>query len=151
MAGGGTAAALLVLSAAYLAVALTFPLGTAARPGPGFYPAGVGVFLCLVAVALGVAARRRPVAGPPRAAATDSAPRARQRVAIATGGLVGFCLALPWIGYPATAALFLAALLRGLGGGPVGAAAGAVAGAALSHYVFAVLLDVPLPRGLFLD
>ena len=144
------ASAFLVLSGLYLALALRFPLGMPARPGPGFFPVGVGVFLCVVAAVFGFAVYRRPAAAcaGPAAPAPDRA--ARLRVVATMAGLVGFCLSLPWAGYPAAAAVFLAFLLRRLGGGVAGALAGAVLGAGLSYYVFAVLLAVPLPRGVFL-
>jgi hypothetical protein len=77
-------------------------------------------------------------------------PGGAARVAATIGGLVGFCLLLPWIGYAACAFLFVAIVLRYLGGGrwlPVVVIA--AASAALSHYVFGALLGVPLPRGPF--
>jgi hypothetical protein len=100
----------LVASGAYLAGALGFPVGSVARPGPGFFPVAVGVFLCVAAAALAVAVGRRP-----RLAATDVTPAARVRVATTVLGLVGFCLLLPWAGYPASAFAFVALLLRRLG------------------------------------
>jgi hypothetical protein len=51
---------------AYLAASLTFPLGTVAKPGPGFFPVGVGVFLCVAAVAVTIAASAARRSGPRR-------------------------------------------------------------------------------------
>jgi hypothetical protein len=61
--------------------------------------------------------------------------------------LAAFCLILPWAGYPITAFLFVAVVLRRLGSRWPAAIALGVASAAVSHYLFAVLLEVPLPRG----
>lgn len=135
----------LAASGAYLAGSLTFPLGSVAKPGPGFFPVGIGVFLCGAAVALTIAAVR----GAPFAAAGVPA-EARLRVAVTVAGLVGFCLLLPWLGYPACAFLFVGLLLRYLGGaGLAGVLVTAAASALVTHYLFGVLLGVPLPRGPF--
>jgi hypothetical protein len=148
MRGRAWALGFLAASAVYLAVALTFPFGNVAKPGPGFYPVGVGVFLCVAAAALAVGLLR----GDAVVAAAGSAlpPGARARVATTVGGLLGFCLLLPWIGYGLSAFLFVAVVLRQLGGGgwPVAVLIAAVSAAA-SSYVFGVLLGVPLPRGPF--
>lgn len=137
-------------SGLYLWGALAFPLGTAARPGPGFFPAAVGVFLCLVAAAfVATMRRRRATLGAPAAPLSRDA---RIRVAATAAGLVGFCLLLPWTGYPVAAFLLVAHLLRRLGGARwPGALVAAAACASLSYYVFAVLLAVPLPHGVLFD
>ena len=128
-----------------------FPFGNVARPGPGFYPVGVGIFLCLAAGALVLgAARGAPVgAGTPgRGPAAD----ARARVIVTAAGLVGFCLLLPWIGYPVCAFLFVALLLRRLGGTRwPGVVVTAAVSAFLSHYVFAVLAGRAAARRAVLD
>jgi putative tricarboxylic transport membrane protein len=111
----------------------------------------VGIFLCAAAGALVLGAARDTAApagaAEPRAGLT---PDARARVIVTTAGLIGFCLLLPWIGYPVCAFLFVALLLRRLGGArwPSVVVSAAVS-AFLSHYVFAVLLGVPLPSGPF--
>ncbi len=137
----------LIASGAYLAASLGFPLGNVAKPGPGFFPVGVGVFLCLAAAALAITLARGPrvvAAGP--GVPTD----ARARVAVTVLGLAGFCLLLPWLGYPACAFLFVTFVLRRLGGGGwPGVVLTAGLSALLSHYLFGVLLGVPLPRGPF--
>jgi putative tricarboxylic transport membrane protein len=136
----------LAVSGVYLAVSLGLPLGSVAKPGPGFFPVGVGVFLCLAAGALTAMLGRGPrlIRGPGVAA------DARTRVAATVLGLVGFCLLLPWVGYPVCAFLFVTLLLRRLGdfGWAVVVLTATVAAIATS-YVFGVLLGVPLPRGLF--
>ena len=137
----------LAASGAYLAASLGFPLGNVTKPGPGFFPVGVGVFLCLAAAALMISPRR----GVPAGAGVASLSRdARARVFATILGLVAFCLLLPWLGYPVCAFLFIALLLRRLGGARwPGVVTTAVVGALVSYYVFAVLLGVPFPAGPF--
>ena len=147
-----TTLAVLGAAGAYLVLALPYPRGVPARPGPGFFPLLVGVFLC--GVALVFVARslrgRLSAARPVPAAATAGA--LWGRVGVTAAGLVGFGALLPWAGFPITTFLFVTALLKRLGGGrwSVAAVSGAVT-AVLAYYFFAVLLDVPLPRGPGLD
>src|SRR5688500_9145823 len=111
---GRRAGGLVVLAAsvAYLVGSLAFPWGSAARPGPGFFPVAVGVFLCLVALSFVL------VPGAARAAAVIEAlpAGARMRVVATTLALVGFTLLMPWIGFPVVALLFVAILMKQLGG-----------------------------------
>jgi putative tricarboxylic transport membrane protein len=141
------AIAFLLASAGYLALSLGFPFGSLARPGAGFFPVAVGAFLCAAALTVVVTGfGGATLAGP------TLERDARGRVLVTALALVGFCLLVPWLGYPICAALFVALLLRRLGGTPwPGAVATAVLSAATSYYVFAVLLAVPLPRGVWLD
>lgn len=139
------AVTVLAVAGFYLTQALALPLGTVARPGAGFYPSVVALFACVIGL---VAAIRAFVI--PRAAAGDAAaaiPGGHRRVALVTAALLGFCLAMPWVGYPLAAAAFVMVALRGLGSRwPVAMVTG-VLSAAGSHYLFAALLEVPLPRG----
>lgn len=140
------ALAVLAASAVYLVTGWSLARGTAARPGPGFYPLAVGLFGAAVALAWVVTALRRPRAGaglPPG--------EGRGRVLVAIALLLGFCLALPWLGYPLTALLFTGLLLRALGGRWPAAVAIAVASALLSYWIFGPVLGVPLPRGVLFD
>ena len=139
---------MLVVSGLYLSQALRMPVGSAARPGAGFYPLAVGAFACVVAlVVVGLAFGRRPAAE--AAEASEDVPGARMHVGLTIATLAGFCLLLPWIGYPLAALLFVAALLRQLGTAWRGALLAAVISAEGSYYVFAILLGVSLPRGLW--
>jgi hypothetical protein len=138
-----------VLAAAlvYLVSAWALPLGTAARPGAGFYPLAVGSFGAVVIAAWVATAGRRPTGR-----AADAVPVNGGRRVAATGGLLlGFCLALPWTGYPAAAFLFTGLLLRSLGAGWAAALLIGAASALVSYYCFGTLLGVPLPRGVLLD
>jgi putative tricarboxylic transport membrane protein len=153
MGGRAASVAALVASSLYLWQALQFPLGTMSAPGAGLYPAGVGAFLVLASGAIvlhGVRRGRRRLAAAPEATAEEDIASAGggRRVVTAVACLLGFCLLLPWLGYPLLAFLFTTLLLQRLGNGRwATAAAGGVVTAAVSHYVFAVLLGVPLPRG----
>ena len=141
-------AALVVLVAGgvYITLALQYPRGVAARPGAGFFPLVVGVLICLAAVGFVVETFRRV---PPRG--NELAPDARRRVLMTSGVLAFFCLALPWIGYTAATFLFVAVMLRALGASWTLTLATAVVSAAASYYLFAVLLTVPLPGGIWFD
>ena len=66
---------------------------------------------------------------------------------ISVAALAAFCLALPWIGYPVAAFAFVAVVLRYLGGRWTTALLTGALSSAGSYGLFAVLLDVPLPRG----
>lgn len=143
----GVALGFVAASAGYLALSFSYPFGSVAKPGAGFFPVAVGIFLCAAAATVLVVGFRRAAAG--------GAPlevEARARVLVTAAALAGFCVLLPWLGYPLCALAFVALLLRRLGaGGWRGAVVTAVLSAAVSYYIFAVLLAVPLPRGFWLD
>ena len=134
---------LLVVAGIYLALAVRLPFGTAARPGAGFYPVIIAVFAVVVALTATASGFRRA----PRAEAVELAAASRRRVAISVAALVVFCLILPWVGYPAAAFGFVAVVLRYLGARWTTALLTGVLSSAGSYGIFAVLLDVPLPRG----
>ena len=60
--------------------------------------------------------------------------------------LAAFCLALPWVGYPAAALAFVTVVLRCLGSRWTTALLMGALSSAGSYLLFAVLLNVPLPR-----
>ncbi|MBM4442176.1 MAG: tripartite tricarboxylate transporter TctB family protein [Candidatus Rokubacteria bacterium] len=137
---------ILAVAAFYLSEAIRLPLGATARPGAGWYPTAVAVFACIVALIAAVQAFRAPVVRRVRDTGGD-APARRRRVLATVMALVAFCFVLPSIGYPIAALAFTVAMLIGLGSRwPVAMGTG-VAAALGSYYLFAVLLDVPLPRG----
>ena len=130
----------------YLTLALALPYGTTARPGAGFFPRLVGIFACVVGIVTCVQAFRAPVRAPTaREDAPDAA--ARNRALSTVVVLIAFCVLMPWIGYPLVAFAFVTVLLQRLGSAWRAAALTGVVTAAVSFYVFGVLLDVPLPRG----
>ena len=134
---------LLVAAGVYLTVALRLPFGAAERPGAGFYPVIVAVFAIVVALVATTSAFR----GAPGTAAVELDTDSRRRVVISVVALVAFCLVLPWVGYPAAAFAFVAVVLRYLGARWTTALLTGALSSAGSHVLFAVLLDVPLPRG----
>jgi putative tricarboxylic transport membrane protein len=139
---------LLVAAGVYLTLALRLPFGAAERPGAGFYPVIVAVFALVVAlVATASAFRGVPGADDAAVAKVDAA--SRRRVVISVVALAAFCLVLPWVGYPASAFAFVAVVLRYLGARwPTALVTGALS-SGVSYGLFATLLDVPLPRGLW--
>ncbi len=134
---------LLVVVGVYLTLALRLPFGTAARPGPGFYPVIIAIF----AVAVALAATASAFRGGRSAAVVQLDDASRRRVVISVAALVVFCLCLPWVGYPAAAFAFVAVVLRYLGARWTTALLTGVLSSAGSYGIFAALLDVPLPRG----
>jgi len=134
---------LLVAAGVYLTLALRLPFGAAARPGAGFYPVFVAVFAIVVALAATASAYRSA----PGTTAIELDAASRRRVVISVVALVAFCLALPWIGYPVAALAFVTVILRYLGGRWTTALLTGALSSAGSYVLFAVLLDVPLPRG----
>jgi Tripartite tricarboxylate transporter TctB family len=142
--------ALVVVAACggYLASGLTLPLGTTARPGPGFFPLAIGAFGAIMALVWTAAAFRRV---PETATEPGISGDARGRVVATAAALIGFCILLRWVGYPVAALVFVTLLLRWLGAGWRSAVVTGVASAAVSYYVFGVLLNVPLPHGFLFD
>jgi putative tricarboxylic transport membrane protein len=140
------ALAVLVASVVYLVNGLPLPMGSPARPGPGFYPMFVGMFGAVVALVWVVSVfRQKPAID--RVATTPE--MGLRRVGQTTGLLAAYCLLLPWTGYPLAAFGFTGLLLRGLGAGWRSALVIGFATAVGSYYLFAVLLAVPLPQGVF--
>jgi putative tricarboxylic transport membrane protein len=136
---------LLVAAAVYLILALQLPFGMAARPGAGFYPVIVAVFAVVVALAATASAFR----GVQEATAIGLEAAPRRRVVMSVVSLVVFCLVLPWVGYPVAAFAFVTVVLRYLGGRWTSALLTGALASAGSYGLFAVLLNVPLPRGLW--
>lgn len=140
------ALAVLLVASAYVAFGLELARGTAARPGPGFFPLAVGLFAVGVAVVFVVLVFKGATSS---VALQGARPGGGARAAATMAALLGFCFLLPWVGYPVSAFLFVVALLRCLGAGWGTTVATALLGAAGSHYVFATLLGVPLPGGMW--
>jgi putative tricarboxylic transport membrane protein len=136
---------LLAAAGVYLTLALRLPFGAASRPGAGFYPVLVGVFAIVVALAATASAFRGTAGAADGAVELDAA--SRRRVVISVAALAAFCLALPWVGYPAAAFAFVTVVLRYLGGRWWTALLTGALSSAGSYGLFAVLLDVPLPNG----
>ena len=126
------AVAVLAASLVYLASAWALPLGTAARPGAGFYPLAVGVFGAVVVAAPGWRRRSARAATGSRRRHPRGRARARARHRRPPRGL----LPRPALdGLSVAAFLFTGLLLRGLGGaaGPRRSSS-ALASALASYY-----------------
>jgi hypothetical protein len=143
-------AALVVLIAGgvYVVLALPYPRGVAAKPGAGFFPLIVGAVMIVAGIGFVYEAFRR---APERTGWSDVPFAGRVRVLATAGILAVFCLALPWIGYAAATFAFVTVMLRALDGSWRLTLTTAVVSAGLSYYVFATLLQVPLPKGVWLD
>jgi putative tricarboxylic transport membrane protein len=137
---------LLAAGAVYLTQAVALPFGGVARPGAGFYPVFVGAFAIVVALVATVTVFRAAATAPAAPAEPDAAER-RKRVVVSVIALAGFSFFMPWLGYPIVAFVFTAVVLRYLGSRWITAMAIGALAAIVSHVLFAVLLDVPLPRG----
>jgi putative tricarboxylic transport membrane protein len=143
------AAAFLLLSVAYGIGSLQLPMGTLERPGPGFFP----LIVALVMAALSGPLLWRFLCGkkPPPPGEHPFPRGADLRRVLALGGaLLLFAVLLQPLGYGITSALLMGTVLRLLGMRHWGRIAlSAVLATAISYWLFASLLDVPLPPGDF--
>ena len=143
------AAAFLLLSLAYAIGSLLLPMGTLERPGPGFFP----LIVALVMAALsGPLLWRFLCVKKPQTEGEHAFPRGSdlRRVLAIAGSLVLFAVLLQPLGYGISSALLMGAVLRLLGMVHWGhIALSAVLTTTISYWLFALLLDVPLPTGVF--
>lgn len=132
-------------SALYLVQAARLPLGSVEQPGAGLFPLLVGAFLLAASAAhLLQDLRRSP--GTPLLPSAETG----RRVMGVVAALGAFCLLLPWLGYGVTALGLLLAILRLFGLARWGmTAAVALVATVASYYLFAVVLGVPLPAGVW--
>lgn len=139
------ALAFLAGSALYLVQAARLPLGSVEQPGAGLFPLLVGALLLAASVAHLLQDLRRGSGGPPLPSAETG-----RRVMGVVAALGAFCLLLPWLGYGVTALGLLLAILRLFGLARWGmTAAVALVATVASYYLFAVVLGVPLPAGVW--
>ena len=139
------AALCLAFGAAVAWGAAQLPMGSVRLPGPGAFPLAIGIGLMVLAALM---LRRGPRA-PANTSDDPPEPFGHARVALVCALVAAFVLVLPAIGFLAASALLMIAFHVIGADGRLGwrpLVAGAVtAGAA--YALFAVLLDVPLPRG----
>jgi len=141
--------AFLVCSAVYLAIALSVPLGTVGRPGPGLVPAGIGIcltFLCLLQVIQVFFFAQNG-----SSALGESEPVQRPDV-LRVVGIISFLtlylIFFSFLGYTLSTVILMAAVLRLLGvPGWMRVLLISVLISVCSFYVFDRFLDVPLPKG----
>ena len=140
--GGGC----VLLSIAYLALALRLPFGEMDAPGAGLFPLVAGGVLLATSLAAMCEGWRMP-------AERVAMPRgvALRRVSTVFFLLLGYVVVLPLLGQALTAFLFCALLVRLLSTLPWPRVLLLAAAMSASLYLaFVTLLQVPLPRGLLL-
>jgi len=133
-----------VVALPYTVLAVRYGLGTLDDPGAGFYPVVVGALLLLACIGTAVEA----IARRPDTAVAWPSGIARVRMLALVAASVGYVVLLPYAGHPVAGTLVTLAALQvmGLRGWPLKLALALAVGLG-SHYLFAVVLGVPLPRG----
>lgn len=137
----------LIVAIGYLVQSLGMPQGTLESPGPGMFPVGVGAVAVLISLlviaegALGIGTK-----------GSVNLPTGfeRRQVLIFMGTLVGFILLLPLAGQYLAASIYVIVTLKFLGklSWIRSILVGVLLGAGVS-YLFAEVLDIPLPAGIF--
>lgn len=137
-------AAGLVVAAGYLGLSVQLPFGQMDQPGAAIFPVVTGVLLVLASLVTlwegWRTARAEQVAFP---AGAD-----RRRLLGLIALLLGYVLALPWLGQIVTSSLFCIVLMRILS--PLSLPRIVVYALLMSgtlYGVFVFLLKVPMPRG----
>jgi len=142
----GTSIVASLLAVAYLAEAMRYPRGTMAQPGPGLFPLAVGVLLLIVAVGSGLEVWLDGTSGDmgwPRG--SDAL-----RVLAVLATSLGYVVLLPYVGHPVAATLVTLAVLQVMHVRGWVLKVGLSLGLGLgSYYLFAVVLGVPLPAGIW--
>jgi putative tricarboxylic transport membrane protein len=115
-------------------------------PGPGFLPffSGLALILASLIVLIPALARARDTVRKPLFPERDSL----RKVVVAVAALIGFGIALEYLGYLLSTLVFMLAVAQLIERRRWGAAFTlAVLTAVLSHLLFVVLLEVQLPKG----
>ena len=136
-----------IFGAAIAAYARTFPPMPGQPVGPSLFPTIVGCGLIIFGAALMVSAARTPHT---RWIALDDwarRPRMVVNVALVTGAVGFYALAVGWLGFLITAKIFLAILFLAFGVRRGRIVPLALAVTIVMHYAFYTLLRVPLPGG----
>lgn len=147
MTGGDrlSGAAFLLLALVAIWEAGKLPLGQLSLPGPGFQPFWAAVALGVLSLALVL---RAGVRGPREAQASPSGWAGWRKAVVTMAALVGYGLLLKEVGYLlATGGLVALFLVLERQRWPIVLAV-ALGAALASYWLFAVWLQVPLPRGL---
>ena len=142
-----TSFAFLILGVIYLAGAFNLPMGTADRPGAGFFPLIVGILLIALSLPLFLRALKKKTKGEDE----EPFPQGKdlRRVVFVASALIFFAVFLKTLGYGVCSAILMGATLKVLGMRNWGKIAlASLLTAAISYYIFATVLDAPLPRGI---
>lgn len=138
------AAVLAAVAVAYLIAARRYPVDTLATPGPGLFPLVTGGALLVVALWQFAAAGRAERT--PAARIADRRPGSRRNPLILSVALVLFTIALPRLGFVATAFALVLVASRLMGVRSWWRAALLAVGITVaSRIVFVSWLGVPLP------
>ncbi|HSB67988.1 MAG TPA: tripartite tricarboxylate transporter TctB family protein [Candidatus Methylomirabilis sp.] len=148
----------LLVGIGYAGMAWWMPRGNISYPGPGFFPALVGLFMiltsagCLVqAIASGKSQDPSAVRDTPEAQAGRTTPSAGKAWGL-LGLLVAYALFLKSLGFLIAIFLFLLASIRIFGYRRWLPSLGITAAiAAISYVSFVIWLKVPLPLGILGD
>lgn len=136
----------LVIAAAYLGLSVRLPFGQLDRPGAAVFPVVVGCIFAVASLATIWEGWRMERSNPIDLPAGAD----RWRLLGLIGLLFGFFLVLPWLGQIVSGAIFSLLLMRLLSNlGWVRIAVYAVVLSVAVDLVFANLLRVPLPHGIF--
>ncbi len=134
----------------YLAEAMRQPFGTPEQLGPGVYPVLVGLLMLGSSLGLALQAAfgrdtlRIPVEWP--------AGSALWRMLAVGGASAGYILLVPYLGDAAAGILAMLLVLRVMGMRRWLVACALAVGMALTcHYIFVVMLSIPLPRGVLFE
>jgi putative tricarboxylic transport membrane protein len=140
-----SAAVLLAFGLFAAAQASGLRFGTVAAPGPGFFPLGLAMALCLAAIGLIVRAWRGAAAD----VWTPTPDARRFAVAGTLGALLVYALVLEWLGFLLATFVLLVFFFRALQRQSwLVVVAGSLATSILSYLVFKTWLGVNLPGGL---
>ena len=140
----GVDIAALVLSVLYLAGALDYPMGTMDRPGPGRYPLFVGALLIIASIGSLVTDLLKPAKGELKL------PRGSDlgRVVAVIAGTAAYVVLLPYAGHLLASVVTVFVVLQTMGLSSWPFKIGFTVAIALgSYYLFDVILNVPLPKG----
>jgi putative tricarboxylic transport membrane protein len=137
----------LVIGILYLIGSLLLPIGTSATPKGGLFPLIVAVFLVAMSIAL-IAGFLKGTGGSVESIEAFPKGKDRNRVLAVASALILYTLLLKPIGYLVSTVGLMGVIVHLLGlRGWVKVALAAILTGALSYYLFAFILEVPLPRG----
>lgn len=141
-----TGAVSVLIGLLYLAEDLRYPLGTLPQPGPGFYPLIIGTLMVIAGVGIGLEGVFQRAQG----GIHWPGGRARWRVLAVVMANGIYIFLLPYLGHPACCTILNLVVLQvmGLTGWPLKIGLALTLGLG-SHYLFKILLNVPLPSGIW--
>lgn len=134
-----------VLSLIYLGVALTYPVGSLAKPGPGVFPLFVAILILMGSV--GTFGSRRD--GPAEEEVRWPDKRGWVRIAAVTAACLAYVIALTSLGHLLASTVVTFAVLHVMRMRSWALKVGlAVMMGLVSYLFFATFLGVPLPQGI---